>query len=137
ATEKPPARLRVMHFLHAKTLNVKHNSLWWGIASSDVPTSGTPDPASARICFIREGSRFDQAGYIENTVSYVEMDELISEPHGTIIRRLIDNRITALSVGHSINPQAISDLVLRVDQATAERASDAIFDDRIDWAKNP
>jgi len=37
-----------MHFQNFRTKNPKHNSLRWGIASSDIPTQ-KPDPAPPKM----------------------------------------------------------------------------------------
>jgi hypothetical protein len=132
STEKPPPRLRIMHFRHTKTFNEKHNSLWWGIVSSDTPTSG-PDAASARVCLIKQRTSLDMP--TSPTPGYLSIADFRTEQHSRFLERMISNKQTALSKGHTITPEEIDDMVLRVNQLTAERTSDAIFD-QVDWAKN-
>jgi hypothetical protein len=141
AAAAPPSRLRIMHFRYTRTANEKLNNLKWGIASSDIPTPSSPDPASARICAIRQKAVNLSEGFIREKATYIGPDTLANEPHGSVIERLIDNNITALSGTRSVLPahddvnNRIVDTVLKVNQTTAESAAEAIFD-TVDWARD-
>ena len=125
-----------MHFRHTKTHNDKYNKLRWGIASSDIPVPSAPDPASSRVCLILvEENIIDESAFIRDKAAYLDLDQLELERHGAVIRRLIDNTMTALSNPRSIVPakrndfnERIQDYVLKVNQSTIENASDAMFD---------
>ncbi len=134
AAEQSPTKLRVMHFRRTATLDMRHNSLRWGIVSGDIPLAWRSDPAAARICLIKaQENNARDASYLRSAPAYLGLNEMEHEPHGPTILRLIDNRMTATSHPHTIiparksNSEELIDTVLKVDQMTIENASDAIF----------
>lgn len=135
-TAMPPGRLRVMSFRRTDELNNIYDRFRWGLAHSDIPLSQAHDPAACRILLTpapdmpeSEVQRFARAN-----VKHLTLEQLPAA-NRNIIERLVDNKLTALSIPKSIDPAVdangpIVDAILKVDQRTMQVAIDK-------WAGKP
>lgn len=135
ATLKPPARLRVMNFRDIHSEGKKYTNLRCGLMLGDIPSVSSPDPVACRIAIMKVQREIDDIGkFARESVKNFRADGNTVKVNDAILR-LIDNRKTAISTPHTFNPLAgpdgkpLVDSILKVDQVTTERVSEAVFGD--------
>ena len=100
----------------------------------DIPSS-SPEPVACRIALVKVHREIgDIAKFAREMVRNFRPDDNAVKVDKAILR-LIDNRKAALSIAYTFEPavgpdgKPIIDAVLKVDQVTTERVSEAVFGD--------
>jgi len=125
------SRLRVMCFRDFGISNEKYNILKWGILTSDIPLPTNKDPASCKVLIHKIApDKGDAASIAIDRVGAMDIENLEGQ-FGDIVKRMINNRITAISKHASIEPVSdidgdVEDMILKTNQNTLFTAQEII-----------
>jgi len=120
-------RIRTLHFWDEGNADKTFGLARWGIASSDVPISGSHAPASTRVLLLREASeKKTMTAWARQRVKFLAESDLPSEDQDVILR-MIKNEYPASSMPRSTLPATdadgalLSDPILKVNQNTVDQ----------------